>query len=210
MVVVPGSVGSRTPSAEHLIDPAVLQAVEAPALPKTATATSTLDTAYRSDSALDAGDPMVEPPVSFEPPVRAAARNPAAPVEFVPIATPKPTPRPTPRPAAPPSAGGGGGGGGGGGSSGDWNYDPEISWYGTGLYGNRTACGQTYTTTIMGVAHRSLPCGTKVSFKYNGNVITVPVIDRGPYVAGRTWDLSRAACVALGHCFTGPIHWRFP
>lgn len=91
-----------------------------------------------------------------------------------------------------------------------WRYDPEISWYGPGFYGRRTACGHAYTTTIMGVAHRSLPCGTMVSFRHGSRTITIPVIDRGPYVAGRTWDLSGAACQALRHCYTGPIYWKFP
>jgi rare lipoprotein A (peptidoglycan hydrolase) len=89
-----------------------------------------------------------------------------------------------------------------------WKRDPEISWYGGGLFGNGTACGQTYTKTIIGVAHRSLPCGTKVQFRHNGKVLTVPVIDRGPYVADRQFDLSYGACKALNHCFTGPIEWR--
>jgi rare lipoprotein A len=93
---------------------------------------------------------------------------------------------------------------------GGWNYDPDVSWYGPGFYGNRTACGHTYSQTIMGVAHKSLPCGTSVQFRYGGRVITVPVIDRGPYVAGRQWDLSAAACQALAHCFTGPLEWRLP
>jgi rare lipoprotein A len=91
-----------------------------------------------------------------------------------------------------------------------WRLDPEISWYGPGFYGNGTACGQRYTETIMGVAHRSLPCGTLVSFKHRGVEITVPVIDRGPYVGGRIFDLSRAACKALNHCYTGPIYYKFP
>jgi rare lipoprotein A len=93
-----------------------------------------------------------------------------------------------------------------------WRYDPNVSFYGPGFYGRRTACGHAYTTSIMGVAHRTLPCGTMVRFRNpaNGRVVTVPVIDRGPYVAGRQWDLSGAACRALGHCYTGPIYWRFP
>jgi len=92
-----------------------------------------------------------------------------------------------------------------------WRYDRSISFYGPGFYGKRTACGYAYTTTIMGVAHRSLPCGTLVTFRNpsNGRTITVPVIDRGPYVAGRTWDLSGAACTALAHCYTGPIYWKY-
>jgi hypothetical protein len=91
-----------------------------------------------------------------------------------------------------------------------WRWDPEISWYGPGFYGNRTACGHTYTREILGVAHRSLPCGTRVTFRHGSRVITVPVIDRGPYVSGRIFDLSRAACVALNHCFTGPIQYKIP
>lgn len=92
---------------------------------------------------------------------------------------------------------------------GDWKKDPEVSWYGPGFYGKRTACGQAYTKTILGVAHRSLPCGTLIVFRWQGKTATVPVIDRGPYVEGRTWDLSGGLCVYLKHCFTGPIEWRF-
>src|SRR5438270_4408035 len=73
-----------------------------------------------------------------------------------------------------------------------------ASWYGPGFYGNRTACGQTYTPEIVGVAHRTLPCGTLVVLEYRGHTMTVPVIDRGPYIAGRTLDLSHATHVAMG------------
>ena len=89
-----------------------------------------------------------------------------------------------------------------------WHHDPEISWFGPGLYGNGTACGQTLTRTLVGVAHRTLPCGTLVTFRYNGRTVTVPVVDRGPYVAGRTWDLTKGACTLLAHCFTGSIDWK--
>lgn len=69
-------------------------------------------------------------------------------------------------------------------------YDPDLAtWYGPGLYGNSTACGRTLTRDTLGVAHRSLPCGTKVSLLYNGRTITVPVIDRGPY-SDAEWDLT--------------------
>ncbi len=54
-----------------------------------------------------------------------------------------------------------------------------ASWYGPGFYGNRTACGQTYTPEILGVAHLELPCGTPLTLTYGGRSITVPVIDRG-------------------------------
>ena len=48
-----------------------------------------------------------------------------------------------------------------------------------------------------------------MTFRYKGTTLTVPVIDRGPYVSGRTWDLSYGACSKLEHCFTGTIDWKF-
>jgi rare lipoprotein A (peptidoglycan hydrolase) len=89
-----------------------------------------------------------------------------------------------------------------------WRRDPEISWYGPGFYGRRTACGQALTKSLLGVAHRSLPCGTLVTFRHGGRTLTVPVVDRGPYVRDRIFDLTGGACVALRHCFTGPIEYR--
>jgi len=73
-----------------------------------------------------------------------------------------------------------------------------ASWYGPGFYGNRTACGQIYSPEILGVAHLSLPCGTLLTLTYGPRSITVAVIDRGPYVVGRTLDLSSATKLALG------------
>jgi rare lipoprotein A (peptidoglycan hydrolase) len=72
-----------------------------------------------------------------------------------------------------------------------------ASWYGPGFYGNRTACGQTYTPEILGVAHLTLPCGTSLILSYGSRAVTVTVIDRGPYVAGRAIDLSNATKLAL-------------
>ena len=90
-----------------------------------------------------------------------------------------------------------------------WRKDPEISWYGPGLIGNGTACGQTLTRSLVGVAHRTLPCGTKITFRYAGKTLTVPVVDRGPFVGGRIFDLTYGACKKLDHCHTGPIQWRY-
>jgi len=73
-----------------------------------------------------------------------------------------------------------------------------ASWYGPGFYGNRTACGQTYSPEILGVAHLSLPCGTVLTLTYGSRSVTVAVIDRGPYIAGRMLDLSNATKLALG------------
>ena len=72
-----------------------------------------------------------------------------------------------------------------------------ASWYGPGLYGNGTACGGTLRPSTMGVAHKTLRCGTPVKFKHRGRVVVARVIDRGPYISGRAWDLTEAAAEAL-------------
>jgi rare lipoprotein A len=73
-----------------------------------------------------------------------------------------------------------------------------ASYYGPGLYGNGVACGGTLQPGTLGVANKTLPCGTMVKLRYNGHSITVPVIDRGPYVAGRDYDLTEATKERLG------------
>jgi hypothetical protein len=78
-------------------------------------------------------------------------------------------------------------------------YRPGIaSWYGPTSAGAMTACGVPLERWTLGVAHRTLPCGTPVAFYFKGRTIVVPVIDRGPFMAGRTWDLTQAAYTALG------------
>jgi hypothetical protein len=71
-----------------------------------------------------------------------------------------------------------------------------ASWY--WLYGSPLACGGTLGYSQLGVAHKTLPCGTKVTIRYGGRKVTVPVVDRGPYVGGREWDLTGATARALG------------
>jgi rare lipoprotein A len=69
-------------------------------------------------------------------------------------------------------------------------YERDLAtWYGPGFYGNRTACGRRLQHGTLGVAHRSLPCGTEVSLLHDGRAITVSVIDRGPY-SSADWDLT--------------------
>ncbi|MBU3691579.1 MAG: hypothetical protein FGM38_06005 [Solirubrobacterales bacterium] len=80
-----------------------------------------------------------------------------------------------------------------------------ASWYGAPLFGNNTACGQKFTPTIIGVAHKTLPCGTRVLIGYKGRFLLTKVIDRGPYTPGRTWDLSHAAMIALGYQGVDPV-----
>ena len=80
-----------------------------------------------------------------------------------------------------------------------------ASWYGPGFYGNTTACGQTLTPGMLGVANKSLPCGTKVKLRYRGRSVTARVIDRGPYAAGREYDLTAATKQRLGFPDTGTL-----
>jgi rare lipoprotein A len=75
-----------------------------------------------------------------------------------------------------------------------------ASWYGPGFWGNRTACGPRLRRGTVGVAHRRLPCGTRVVIGYGGRYLRTRVIDRGPYVKRRyerDWDLTRAAARRL-------------
>ena len=85
-----------------------------------------------------------------------------------------------------------------------------ASWYGPGFYGNRTACGQTFTSASWGVAHKTLRCGTIVQITYRGHTVSAPVIDRGPYVAGREVDLSSAVAAALGFAGVQQIYLVIP
>jgi rare lipoprotein A len=73
-----------------------------------------------------------------------------------------------------------------------------ATWFGPGFYGRHTACGQTLTPTVVGVANRTLPCGTLVQVTYAGHSLTLPVLDRGPYGHGASWDLTAGAAQALG------------
>jgi len=82
-----------------------------------------------------------------------------------------------------------------------------ATWYGPGLYGRHTACGQVLRPDTLGVANRSLPCGTTVKFLYHGHSLLTQVIDRGPYSQGNSWDLTNGARVALGFNGAGQVHY---
>jgi hypothetical protein len=178
-VAVPGPVGSRGPSPAAVADPDLFEQIEV-----TAVILGPAMTIAPLDPGARSDGNLDERSILIEPAKR------------------KEPPKARVRPAQP-------GASGGWIAKNPWRTDPEISWFGSAFYGSGTACGQTYTRTIVGVAHRTLPCGTRITFRNNGRVVSVPVIDRGPYVAGRQFDLSRGACEALAHCYTGPIEWKY-
>lgn len=173
LIVVPGAAGSRIPSAPAAIDPSAFQSVGV-ARSETSMTTPQLDPIFASDGNLAADSTLGEPRLA---PAATPGARPIAPLPAVkPIVTVL------------------------------WHLDSNISWYGPGLYGHNGACGMMpggMTADTVGVAHRTLPCGTKVTFRYKGHTVVTQVIDRGPYVAGRTWDMTRGLCVLLDHCFTG-------
>ncbi|HSE83173.1 MAG TPA: septal ring lytic transglycosylase RlpA family protein [Thermodesulfobacteriota bacterium] len=75
-----------------------------------------------------------------------------------------------------------------------------ASWYGKYFHGKETASGEPFNMYDYTAAHRSLPLGTKVKVTNleNGKDVTVDINDRGPYVDGRTIDLSYAAAKSIG------------
>lgn len=81
----------------------------------------------------------------------------------------------------------------------------HASWYGPGLYGNPLGCGGTLHPGRLGVAHKTLPCGSPVTLRHRGRRVRVRVIDRGPYVAGREYDLTEATAQRLRFRGHGPI-----
>jgi hypothetical protein len=85
-------------------------------------------------------------------------------------------------------------------------YRPAAaSYYGPGLYGGGLACGGTLSPSKLGVANKTLPCGSKVTLRYHGKSVTVPVIDRGPYAGNREYDLTAATKAKLGFPSTGIV-----
>jgi rare lipoprotein A len=179
LVAVPGSAGSRSPGADPAIAQSQFRAIVLAGSAATVAATSQ-DPALRSASAMAEGTPLREPAVGQSAvPSRAQVGQPAAKPGAIDLNP--------------------------------WRHDRNVSWYGPGFYGNRTACGYTMTRTLIGVAHRTLPCGARVVFRNpaNGRSVVATVVDRGPYVSGREWDMTGGLCTALGHCYTGAIDWKY-
>ncbi len=84
-------------------------------------------------------------------------------------------------------------------------YRPSVATlYGPGFFGRKTACGPRLTRSTIGLANRTLKCGSLVALYYRGRTLNVPVIDRGPYANGADWDLTVATGNALG--ITGTVH----
>jgi rare lipoprotein A (peptidoglycan hydrolase) len=81
----------------------------------------------------------------------------------------------------------------------------KATWYGPGFFRNETACGKTLRRGTVGVAHKRLPCGTKVVVRYKGSYVRTKVIDRGPYAHGAKWDLTQKTARLLGFEVTDKV-----
>jgi rare lipoprotein A (peptidoglycan hydrolase) len=180
-VAVPGLTGFRVPSPIETPSVDLFASVEmVSSVRGPATTIPILDPGARSDGTLGHDSTMLEPNTANEPP---QARPDAAQRQARPVSV----------------------------NRNRWRLDGNVSWYGPGFYGKRTACGLAMTETLIGVAHRTLPCGTRITFRNpaNGRTVTAAVVDRGPYVAGRQWDLTGGLCKKLAHCYTGSVYWKY-
>lgn len=84
-----------------------------------------------------------------------------------------------------------------------------ATWYGPGFYGNRTACGQTYTARLRGTAHMTKPCGSRLTICRYERCVRVRVIDRGAFRVA--FDLSARTAMDLCACwrpYTMRVRWR--
>ncbi len=84
-----------------------------------------------------------------------------------------------------------------------------CSWYGNEFHGRMTASGQIYNQNDFTCASRTLPFGTRLALTRGDRRIVVVVTDRGPFIAGRDLDLSRAAARALGFSGLATVHVEF-
>jgi rare lipoprotein A (peptidoglycan hydrolase) len=80
---------------------------------------------------------------------------------------------------------------------------------GPAAFGRHTACGGKLTPETIGVAQPTLPCGARIFITYNGTTVLTQVVDRGPYTAGRQFDLTDALARKLGLRGVKTVHWAY-
>jgi rare lipoprotein A len=85
----------------------------------------------------------------------------------------------------------------------------QASFYGDES-GSRTASGEPFNPGAYTFANRTMRFGTVVEFCHGGRCVRARCNDRGPFVAGRTFDLSRATFAAIAPLGAGVISvsWR--
>jgi hypothetical protein len=88
-------------------------------------------------------------------------------------------------------------------------YTSRAAPYGPTAGHRRTACGEPFTKKTQGIAHPVLPCGVKVYIRFHGKEVLTQVVDRGPNVPGRDFDITKALADRLGLHGTQTIQWRY-
>jgi rare lipoprotein A len=78
-----------------------------------------------------------------------------------------------------------------------------------GGIGKQTACGEILTAEMNGVSHPVLPCGAKIFVSYGGTNVLTQVIDRGPFVPGREFDLTEDLAAKLGLTGIQRVRWAY-
>jgi rare lipoprotein A len=89
------------------------------------------------------------------------------------------------------------------------SYDALAGSSGPAAFGRRTACGGVIRPETIGVSHPTLPCGARVFITYHGQTVLAQVVDRGPFVPGRQFDLTDALARRLGLRGVQEIHWAY-
>jgi rare lipoprotein A (peptidoglycan hydrolase) len=88
-------------------------------------------------------------------------------------------------------------------------YTSRAAPYGPSAGHRRTACGQAFTSKLQGIAHPTLPCGVKVYILFQGHDVLTEVVDRGPVVPGRDFDITKGLADRIGLHGTQTIKWRY-
>lgn len=88
------------------------------------------------------------------------------------------------------------------------SYTAVASWYGPGFHGRTAANGSTYDQMAYTLAHKTLPFGTMVVVEYGSLRVPAIVTDRGPYISGRDFDLSKGLALRLGILKKGVVPVR--
>jgi rare lipoprotein A (peptidoglycan hydrolase) len=88
-------------------------------------------------------------------------------------------------------------------------YTALAAPYPAGSRRERTACGQRLGPRTLGVAHPVLPCGVKIFISYREKVVLTQVVDRGPNVPGRQFDVTRPLAARIGLRGTQRVRWRY-
>ena len=88
-------------------------------------------------------------------------------------------------------------------------YTAKAAPYGPTRSRSRTACGRPFLKTTEGVAHPVLPCGVRLYVRFRGREVLTQVVDRGPNVPGREFDVTKVLANRLDLHGTQTIQWRF-